>query len=96
MSTAAKEKACLLNPLMSHVLMDHIVSSKGLIRQKDSHAKNNEQTDREEEREGLGVLFTPIKLPELICNCRLVQLYRFQSASRVPSRDVENEQDKPI
>lgn len=55
----------------------------------------NRQT-KEEEGEKSAALFTPIKLLELICNRRLYGSALSLSASRVPSRDVENEQDKSI
>lgn len=46
---------------------------------------NRQETEGRRE-EKLGVLFTPIKAPKLICNCRLYGSTLSLSASRVPSR----------
>lgn len=52
-----------------------------------SHAKNDEQTGRKERGEESGVLFTPIKLPELICNWRLfASTFRIECSSEETNR----------
>ena len=95
MSAAARncpDSHCTLNLLMFQLLCHRFISGYGLRKRPTTPDREivtlggmNRQTERR--REGkLGVLFTPIKAPELMCNCRLYGSTLSLSASRVPSR----------
>ena len=95
MSAAARncpDSHCTLNLLMFQLFCHRFIPGYGLRKRPTTPDREivtlggmNRQTERR--REGkLGVLFTPIKAPELMCNCRLCGSTLSLSASRVPSR----------